>query len=156
VRSVALIAAWAAIAGSLRPAAQQREDAAPKHSTVVSTRDVNGSDAITERVVTRRSQTNGGDEVIIETYAPSIEWGRLTLTRRVRRVTTVTADGSLTVEETEALNHVDLSSPLRVVQRVVTTMRRSEDESYVIERQVFDLDVNGRLVLSRTEYSSGR
>jgi hypothetical protein len=99
-----------------------------------------------------------GKQVIIETYAPSFEAGRPALARRVRRVTTVTNDGSQTVEETEERNPASPSEPLRVIRRSVTTVRRTGAESYVSERQVFELDVNGRLVpvLSQTERTSSK
>jgi len=109
-----------------------------------------------ERVATRRSYSDNREEVIIETYSPSIQWGRFALIRRVRRVTTFTSDGSQTVEETDALNYAEPSSPLRLVQRVVTTVRRIDADSYVTELHVFDLDVNGRLVLTRSEHTSSR
>ena len=69
----------------------------------------------------------------------------------MRRVTTVTQDGSRTVEETEERNPVSATEPLRVVQRSVTTVRKSGDDSYVSDRQVFEPDGNGRLVLVRKQ-----
>ena len=84
--------------------------------------------------------------MVIETYLPSIEGGRLALARRVRRATTTTSNGSETVEETEELNPVATSEPLRRVRRSVTTVRRSGTDSYTSERQVFEVDVNGRFV----------
>ena len=51
---------------------------------------------------------------------------RLVLYRRVRRATTVTEDGSQTVEETEERNLASPSEPLRVVQRILTTLRRTK------------------------------
>jgi hypothetical protein len=71
-------------------------------------------------------------------------------------VTTVTADGALTVEETAKPNPVAASDPMRIVQRSVTTVRRSGSDSYVTERQVFELDGNGRFVLvsKQTEHTS--
>jgi hypothetical protein len=136
--------------------AQRHEATALEQSTTV-TRDINGNDKPTERVVTHRSQTDDREEVVIETYTRSMEWGRFALSRRVRRVTTVTSDGSRTVEETEALSHAEPSRGLRLVQRIVTTVRRFDADSYVSESEVFDLDLNGRLVLSsHTKYASGR
>jgi hypothetical protein len=76
---------------------------------------------------------------------------RLELTRRVRRVTTVTQDGSQTVEETEERNPGSPSEPMRVIQRRVTTLRGSGNDAYVSERQVFEPDGNGRLVLVRKQ-----
>ena len=73
-------------------------------------------------------------------------------------VTTVTNDGSRTVEETEERNPASPSEPLRVTRRSVTTVRRTGGESSVSEQQLFELDVNGRLVpvLAQTERTSGK
>ncbi len=147
--SVVLIACGA-IAGSAQLIA-----ITPEQNIAVG-QDVTGGQDATQRVVTHRSHRNDTEELIIETYSPSIQWGRLALSRRVRRTTSVTSDGSLTVEEIEALNGSEPSAPLRLVKRIVTTTRRSGDDSYVSERQVFDLDVNGRLVLSGTESSTSK
>jgi hypothetical protein len=119
-------------------------------------RDQNGRDAVSEKVVTHRARTNDEERVVIETYLPSPEAGRLALSQRVQRVTTVTADGALTVEETAKPNPVAASDPMRIVQRSVTTVRRSGSDSYVTERQVFELDGNGRFVLvsKQTEHTS--
>jgi hypothetical protein len=113
-------------------------------------RDLNGTRTGSERVVTHRSGTGDEHEVIIETYVPSIEVGRLALSQRVRRVTTRTSDGSQTVEEVEAPNRSAPSDPLRVVRRTVTTVRQSGTGSST-ERQIFERDVNGRFVLVCTE-----
>ena len=109
-----------------------------------------------EKVVAHRARTNDEERVVIERYSPSMEVGRLALTQRVNRVTTLTKDGSQTVEETEAPGRVSPGDPLRVVRRSVTTMRRSGSDSYVSDRQVFELDVNGRFVpvLTQTESAS--
>jgi hypothetical protein len=115
--------------------------------TVTMRRDVNGRDAVSEKVVTHRARTDDEQRVVIETYLPFIYADRLELNQRVRRVTTVTQDWSQTVEETEERNPAAPSEPLRVVQRSVTTVRRSGTDSYVSERQVFERDANGRLVL---------
>ena len=40
---------------------------------------------------------------------------------------------------------------MRIVQRSLTTVRRSGSDSYVTEREVFELDGNGRLVLVRKQ-----
>ena len=119
--------------------------------TVTTRRDLNGRDAVSEKVVTRRARTNGEERVVVETYLPSIEAGRLALSQRVDRVTTVTSYGSQTVEETEQHDPVAPSEPLRVVRRTVTTVRRSGAESHVSERKVFERDLNGQFVLVRTE-----
>ena len=119
-------------------------------------RDLNGRDAVSEKVVTHRARTDDEERVVIETYLPSMEAGRLALSQRVQRVMTVTDDGSQTVEETTEPNPVAASDPMRIVQRSVTTVRRSGSDSCMTERQVFELDGNGRLVLVRkqTEHTS--
>jgi hypothetical protein len=124
--------------------------------TITTRRDVNGRDAVSEKVVTHRARTNDEERVVIETYLPSIEGGRLALSRRVNRMTTVTDDGSQTVEETAEPNPVALGDPMRIVRRSVTTVRTRGTGSFVTERQVFDLDVNGRLVpiVGQTESTS--
>ena len=119
--------------------------------TVTTRRDLNGKDAVSEKVVTHRARTNDEERVVTETYLPSLEAGRLALSSRVQRVTTVTDDGSQTVEETAEPNPVAASDPMRIVQRSVTTVRRSGTDSYVTERQVFEPDGNGRLVLVRKQ-----
>ena len=64
----------------------------------------------------------------------------------------MTNDGSQTVEETEEPNPVSPSDPLRVVRRSVTTVRKKRNATrHVSERQVFELDVNGRFVLVRKQ-----
>ncbi len=119
--------------------------------TVTTRRDLNGRDPVSEKVVTHRARTNDEERVVIETYLPSMEAGRLALTQRVNRVTTLTKDGSQTVEETAERNPVAPSEAMRIIQRSVTTVRRSGTDSYVTERQVFEPDSNGRLVLVRKQ-----
>ena len=109
---------------------------------------------MSEKVVTHRARTNDEERVVIETYLPSMEAGRLALSQRVQRVTTVTDDGSQTVEETAEPNPVAPSDPMRIVQRSLTTVRRSGSDSYVTEQQVFERDGNGRLVLVRKQTES--
>jgi hypothetical protein len=113
---------------------------------------------VSERAVTHRSRTGDEDEVLIEIYRPSIEAGRLALSRRVRRVTTATSEGSRIVEEVEAVNPAAPSDPMRIVRRSVTTVRESGTGSSATEREIFERDVNGRFVLvcSESERSSGR
>jgi hypothetical protein len=119
-------------------------------------RDLNGTPSVSERVVTRRSGTDDEDAVISETFVPSIEAGRMALSRRVRRVTTRTSDGSRTVEEVERPSLAAPGDPPRVVRRTVTTVRQSGTGSFT-ERQMFERDLNGRfeLVCTESERSSG-
>ena len=96
--------------------------------------------------------------MVIDTYSPSIEGGRLQLTRRIRRTTTATSDGTRTVEETAERNPAALGDPLRVIRRSVTRVHRTGKDAYVSERQDFEVDVNGRFipVLAETERGSRR
>ena len=136
--------------------AMAQQSAGTVTESVATRRDLNGRDVVSEKVVTHRARTNDEERVVIETYVPLIYGDRLELNRRVRRATTVTKDGSQTVEETEERNPASPSEPLRVVQRSVTTVRKNGDDSHVSERQIFEPDGNGRLVLVRkqTEHAS--
>jgi hypothetical protein len=127
--------------------AMAQETVGTSTETVTTRRDLNGRDAVSEKVVTHRDRTKDEERLVIETYAPLIYADRLELNRRVRRVTTVTSDGSQTVEETEERNPGSPTEPLRVIQRSVTTVRKSGNDAYVSERQVFEPDGNGRFVL---------
>jgi hypothetical protein len=131
-----------------------RQSAGTVTESVTTRRDVNGKDAVSEKVMTHRDQTEDEERVVIETYAPLFYADRLELKRRVHRVTTVTPDGSQTVEETEERNPSSPSEPLRVIQRSLTTVRKSGSDSYVSERHVWERDVNGRFVLTQTERTS--
>ena len=124
----------------------------------VHTPDTNGRLVPSERIVTRRSGSNGQEQVLVETYSPGAEGfmrsgARMALSRRIRRTTTTTGDGESTVEEIEARSRVSPSDPMRVVQRTVVTVRNIAPDRQVTERQVFELDVNGRLapVVRETE-----
>ena len=118
--------------------------------------DVNGKLTVTERIVTRRSMTNGREDVLIETYAPNAD-GRfrgsdLALSQRVHRTTATAADGgSSLTEEVEGRSLVSPAEPLRVVRRTESTTRPSGTNSLVTERRVFERDPNGRLQLVATE-----
>jgi hypothetical protein len=133
--------------------AMAQQSAGTVTETITTRRDLNGRDAVSEKVVTHRARTNDEERVVIESYLPVEYADRLALNWRVSRVTTVTQDGSQTIEETEERNHASPSEPLRIVQRSVTTLRRSGSgsDSYVSERQIFEPDGNGRLVLVRKQ-----
>jgi hypothetical protein len=139
---------WIVLAATTAAA---QDSAGTVTETVTSRRDLNGRDIVSERVVTHRARTNGEEQVVIETYVPLEHADRLALNRRVRRVTSATSYGTQTIEETEEHNPVAPSEPLRVVRRSVTTVRRSGTDTYVSERQVFERDANGRLVLVRKQ-----
>ena len=138
-----LMAVWSCVVLAATTAmAQQSVETVTE--TVTTRRDLNGRDVVSEKVVTHRAQTNDEERVVIETYLPFEYADRLALNRRVRCVTTVTADGSHTVEDTEERTTGSPSDPLRVVQRTLTALRRSGTDSYVSERQIFEPDGNGR------------
>jgi hypothetical protein len=150
IRQRGVMAVWSCIvlAGTT---AMAQQSVGTVTETVTTRRDPNGRDAVGEKVVTHRARTDNEEQVVVETYLPLPYADRLALNRRVRRVTTVTEDGSQTVEETEERNAASPSEPMRVVRRCVTTLRRSGSDSYVSERQIFEPDGNARLVLVRTK-----
>ena len=107
--------------------------------------DVNGKLVDDERTVTRSFSENAREHAVIETFARS--GGRLVLSQRVHRTTTAMPDGGRdTVEEVEERNPVAPSDPMRVTRRIVTTVRRVTG-GWVTEQEVFERDVNGRLLL---------
>jgi hypothetical protein len=150
IRPGGVITVWCWIALAATTAMAQ-QSAGTVIESVTTRRDVNGKDAVSEKVMTHRDQTQDEERVVIETYVPLHYADRLELKRRVRRVTTATPDGSQTVEETEERNPGSPSEPVRVVQRSLTTVRKSGRDSYVSERQVWERDVNGRLVPVATQ-----
>ena len=145
---LAAVLFWVMLAATSAIAQQSAETVS---ETLSSRRDLNGREAVQEKMVTHLARSNNEERVVIETYRPLEYADRLALTRRVRRVTTETQDGSKTVEETEERNPASPSEPLRIVERSVTTVRRSGSDSYLSERQVFQPDGNGRLVLVSEE-----
>jgi hypothetical protein len=78
--------------------------------------------------------------------------GQLELNERIRITTAVAADGSLqTIQEAERRYPLGTNGPLRVVERTVETVRQLGSNQSETERQVFNLDVNGRFLLYMTE-----
>ena len=116
-----------------------------------------GALAVRDKVIIRTSESNGETRVVTETYSQDAEGfvrsaSRLALRERVRRSTTVTADGGRsTVEEIEARNPIAPNDPMRVIQRTVETVRSVGAGRRVIERQVFERDQNGRMFLVTSE-----
>lgn len=141
---------WVVLAATVATAQQSTGTVT---ESVTTRRDLNGREVVTEKVVTHRERTKDEERVVVETHVPVIYADRLELNRRVRRVTTVTQDGTQTVEETEERNPGSPSEPLRVVERSLTTVRRSGGDSYVSERHVYQRDGDGRFVpvLTQTE-----
>ena len=119
--------------------------------------DLNGTLVVSERNVIHRSEANGSRQEVIETYAYDAEGvarsdGQLALHQRVRTLTSATPDGGRqTVEEVEGHNLAAYREPMRVVRRVVETVREIAPGRWVTDRQFFELDLNGRLVPIRTE-----
>jgi len=113
--------------------------------------DANGALSPVERRVIRRSASNGREDLVIETYAQSggsSLSGPLTLNERLHKSTVTTADGGReTVEDLEARN-VALNEPLRLVSRIVETVRAIGPDRWETLRQAFALDANGRFVLA--------
>jgi hypothetical protein len=116
-----------------------------------------GTLVLSERNVTHRFEANGAQQAVTETFSPDALGvdrfeGHVTLRQRVRVSTTSTPDGGRqTIEEVERRNDVAPSEPVRVVRRVVDTVRPVGPDRWIAERQVFERDVNGRLALIRTE-----
>jgi hypothetical protein len=122
---------------------------------------VNGKLEVTEKTVTKQSKTNGQEETLVETYAQNVEGlvgagNRLELNQRVRSTTSVSPDGSQqTTREVEGRSAVSPNSPLRVIERTVETVRQVAPNQWEVQRQVFALDGNGRLVPVLTEKGRG-
>jgi hypothetical protein len=112
-----------------------------------------GALTLRDSVVTRTSETKEENRVLIDTYSQDAEGfvrsdSHLALRQRVRRSTTMTADGGeSTVEEVEARNPVAPNDPMRVIRRTLVTVRRVAPDRWVTERQMFERDLNGRLVV---------
>ena len=119
--------------------------------------DLSGTLVLSERNVIRRSEANGLRQEVIETYAYDGEGflrsdGHLALHQRVRISTTATSDGGRqTVEEVEGHNLAAYRDPMRVIRRVVETVRQIGPDRWIIDRQLFEIDMNGRLEPIRTE-----
>jgi hypothetical protein len=113
---------------------------------------VNGKLEVAEKTVTRQSKNNGQDETVTENYAQNVEGlvgggNRLELNQRVRSAMSVAADGSQqTIREVEGRSAVSPSAPLRVIERTIETVRQVGPNQWEVQRQVFALDGNGRLV----------
>jgi hypothetical protein len=128
----------------------------------VSQPDLNGVVGISGRTITRRSQANGREDVLIERYTPrdngavNRSASRMELSERVRVTTSTATDGTReTIEELEGRSPVAAGDPMRLRRRVVTTVRPLGGDQSLVERQTFDLDANGRLVLTATERREG-
>jgi len=118
---------------------------------------VNGKLEVSEKKITKQSKSNGQDETVVETYAQNVEGlvgagDRLELNQRVRNTLVVTPDGAQqTTREVEGRSAVSPNGPLRVIERTIDTVRQVGPNQWEVQRQVFALDGNGRLVPVLTE-----
>lgn len=115
--------------------------------------EVVGALALSDKVVTRTSESSAGDRVVIETYSQDAEGfvrndNHLALRQRVSRSTTATAGGGRSIiEEIEERNPMAPNDPMHVTQRTVVSVRSSGRGGWVTERQIFERDQNGRMFL---------
>ena len=142
-----------------RRSSEKREVSPSEHweEETISRPDSSGALVLSERNVIHRSEANGSRQEVIEIYAYDGEGfmrsdGHLALHQRVRVSTTATSDGDRqTVEEVEGHNLAAYRDPMRIIRRVVETVRQIDPGRWVTDRQVFELDLNGRLVPTSTE-----
>ena len=156
--SVVVVLFWIVLAATAATA-QHSGKAVTKTVANVTERQLTGVQRVGQQVMTRSARIPHGEEVVSETYLPSLEGGRLVLSQRVRRVTTKASDGTeTTVEETEARSDASPGDPMRLIKRSITTVRTDASGAKVTEQQVFELDINGRLVpvLTQIEQKSRR
>jgi hypothetical protein len=122
--------------------------------------DVSGRLAVTERNVTRRTEANGRVTEVTETFGdngqgltrPDTPMG---LSQRVTKTTTAAAGGGTsTVEEIEGRSLAAPNEPMRVVRRIVETVRATGPGRFETQRQVFERDPNGRMVLVSSDTTS--
>jgi hypothetical protein len=66
--------------------------------------------------------------------------------------------GRQTISETEARVAGIANGPLQVIERAVETVRQVRTDVWETQRQTFERDINGRLVLvfDETEQSEGK
>ena len=120
-------------------------------------RDVNGTLWERERMVSRLTNENGQETLLIERFTndgryPGSSSLHRTLSSRIRRTATTRADGDREiVEEVEERSPVAPEDPLRIVQRTIETVRRTGTGRWETNRQVFERDPNNRLVLTIVE-----
>jgi hypothetical protein len=124
-------------------------------------RDLNGGLWERQRTVSRVTGQNGRENLVVEMFTDDRHaFGssiRSRLSSRVRRTTTPRADGGREiVEEVEERNPVAVDDPLRIVRRVVETMRRTGAGGWETERRVFERDPNNRLILTTSDIDETR
>jgi hypothetical protein len=110
---------------------------------------------LSERTVTRRSNSNGSEQEVKEVYSANTPGqarqpgSPLELDHRIHVTTTRASDGgSQTITETEARNPSLVNGPMQVVTRTVETVRQIAPDVWQTQRQTFAVDGSGRLVLT--------
>jgi hypothetical protein len=111
-----------------------------------------GALSVSEKKVTRETKSSSQQETVTELYSANTPGGlasssgRLVLDQRVRTTTTGTGTNQQTVREVEGRKPGSPNEPLRVIERTVETMRQVGPDQWEMQREVFALDGNGRLV----------
>jgi hypothetical protein len=119
--------------------------------------DVNGNLVVSEKTLIHRSEVAGESRTTTETFSRNVggmiqSGDHLEFLHRVRSTTKSTPNGGLqTIEEFEERSPSSPNEPARVVRRTVETLRTVDSEHSESDLQVFDLDVNGRFVLTAME-----
>jgi hypothetical protein len=116
--------------------------------------DASGRLAVSQRNVTRRTEANGRVTEVTETFGDNRQGSTrpgfdtpMALSQRVTRTTTAaTGGGTSTVEEVEGRSLAAPNEPMRVVRRIVETVRTVGSGQSETQRQVFERDTNGRMV----------
>jgi hypothetical protein len=120
-------------------------------------RDLNGALWERERIVSRVTNQNGQEHLLIERFTndngyPVSSSLRRTLSSRIRRTATARADGGREiVEDVEERSPVAPDDPLRIVRRTIELVRRTGAGRWETNRQLFERDPNNRLVLTISE-----
>jgi hypothetical protein len=114
--------------------------------------DTSGRLAVSQRNVTRRTVANGRVVEVTETFGDNLQGSTrpetpMGLSERVTRTTTATAGGgSSTVEEVEARSLAAPNDGMRMVRRIVESVRTDGSGRTETQRQIFERDTNGRMV----------
>lgn len=124
--------------------------------------DPSGRLAVSQRDVTRRTEANGRVVEVTETFGENFQGTirpqtPMGLSQRVTRTTTATAGGgSSTVEEVEGRSLAAPNEPMRVVRRIVESVRTDGSGRTETQRQIFERDTNGRMVLVSSDTNTSQ
>jgi hypothetical protein len=125
--------------------------------------DGSGKSTLSQRTITRRSRRNDSDQVVTEIYSRYVLGeardpdSPLVLDRRIRVTTTPDMKGgSQTISETESRAPSSANGPIQVVKRTVDTVRQIGPDAWETQRQTFELDGSGKLVLAIDERGERR